>query len=606
MENCGYWLYSGRSDVPKIEISGSIKKIATDLSDPDSWDLAGRPVLDWDAEPLPDSAYDSQSCSVARIFTRAEKGQALTHLEMDFNLASLFHKANTSSISSSFDSSELSTRKEIPENRPWYRRVVVGTFHHNDLSGVEMQASVEDDSEYQQQLANWDNTGSIKRFGPYKFPVGLSGSNSATANFYRETPTIDASGRKVYTYEKTIPTGSDLDWNETDSYYYVYYKELVFDKTTGTYPDLQADCYVRNGNSFVEIEETDPEVYKNGAEEEEENPDKDAYYNLRKPTRAQEKAGLFATFSYAPIKVGNQTIIQNPFQTIKVQHTTDEIRYKLANEQIPGTLHIRQNFYVTGSSYMREDLTVLGSTHVSESVDIRNSLYVGEDTSISGSTVIGKNLEVVGKGTIKEDLEVEKNAIIHQTISGGKDLYIAGDFDIGKNGVLIQGRQNPTNSSDYYYGTRPDDITINGNVRINGCLYVDGWLGGNLSNRAYNTVNSTPNYALAYQRFGTQDTASYDTGSQSDARLKKNPLPIFDPLYKLDQVRGYEFDWAEEAEKSGHDVGLIAQELQTVYPEAVAEGQDGYLRIDYTKLVPLLVEAIRELRCQVKELQRRK
>lgn len=598
MENCGYWLYSGSGDVPKI--SGSIKKIATG-SDSGSYDLSGRPVLDWGAQPL--SPY-TQSHSVVRIFTRAEKGQALTHLEMDFNLASLFHKANTSSVSASFDSSELSTREEIEAYRPWYRMVTpVGTFHHNDLNGVEMDPSVEDDAEYKQQLIDWFGTGSVDRFGPYKFPVGLLRNLASSSKFYRET---EVGG--LYSYEKTVPTGSDLDWDDTGSYYYVYYKELTFDTTKGFYPTLREDCYVRNGDLFAPTFTSDPEEYGNGTGQP--DPDeKDVYYNLHKPTRDEEKAGLFATFSYAPVKVGTQTIIQNPFQTIKVQHTTDEIRYKLANEQVPGTLHIRQNFYVTGSSYMREDLTVLGSVHVSESVDIRNSLYVGEDTFMSGSTNISKNLTVGGKGvidqdldvhgnttidgktTVKNDLDVKNNLTVTESISGNKDLYIARNANLGDFVKITKD------------GTK---VKIEGDLEVTGYCYFHHWGGGNLSSPAYNNNNSTPNYALAYERFGTQDTGSYDTGSQSDARLKKNPLPIFDPLYKLDQVRGYEFDWAEGAEKSGHDVGLIAQELQAVYPEAVAEGRDGYLRIDYSKLVPLLVEAIRELRCQVTELQNRR
>ena len=71
--NSGYWKYLGDSNVPTAP--GKIRPI-----DPDQLWPGIEPV---DTEV-------SESHSVPRILTRAEKGQALTHLEMDFNLASLF------------------------------------------------------------------------------------------------------------------------------------------------------------------------------------------------------------------------------------------------------------------------------------------------------------------------------------------------------------------------------------------------------------------------------------------------------------------------------------------------------------------------------------
>ena len=49
--------------------------------------------------------------------------------------------------------------------------------------------------------------------------------------------------------------------------------------------------------------------------------------------------------------------------------------------------------------------------------------------------------------------------------------------------------------------------------------------------------------------------------------------------------------------------GLIAQELQTIYPELVVKGQDGYLGVNYIELVPILVRGIQELKSEVNELK---
>ena len=54
---------------------------------------------------------------------------------------------------------------------------------------------------------------------------------------------------------------------------------------------------------------------------------------------------------------------------------------------------------------------------------------------------------------------------------------------------------------------------------------------------------------------------------------------------------------------SGHDVGLIAQEIQEVLPEAVIERDNGYLAVDYHKVIPLLVQSIKELSARIDDLE---
>ena len=91
----------------------------------------------------------------------------------------------------------------------------------------------------------------------------------------------------------------------------------------------------------------------------------------------------------------------------------------------------------------------------------------------------------------------------------------------------------------------------------------------------------------------------------SDERLKDNITPIDDPLTKVVSISGNTFDWNEKSNKSGHDVGLIAQEIEKVLPEAVVTRDNGYLAVDYHKVVPLLVEAIKELSDKVETLEQK-
>ena len=81
---------------------------------------------------------------------------------------------------------------------------------------------------------------------------------------------------------------------------------------------------------------------------------------------------------------------------------------------------------------------------------------------------------------------------------------------------------------------------------------------------------------------------------ESDERLKDNIEPLTGTLEKLDKLRPVEFDWREDAKKDGHDVGLIAQEVEQIYPEMVTE-KNGIKHISYQKLTPLLLSAIKDL-----------
>ena len=97
---------------------------------------------------------------------------------------------------------------------------------------------------------------------------------------------------------------------------------------------------------------------------------------------------------------------------------------------------------------------------------------------------------------------------------------------------------------------------------------------------------------------------SEPTFVDSDINLKTNISLIQSPIKSLESIRGVNFKWKEESKKSGEDQGLIAQEVEKIIPSAVKKGEDGYLKVDYTKLVPFLLEAVKDLSKRVKELEK--
>ena len=100
------------------------------------------------------------------------------------------------------------------------------------------------------------------------------------------------------------------------------------------------------------------------------------------------------------------------------------------------------------------------------------------------------------------------------------------------------------------------------------------------------------------------------TAYYSDERLKDFENTITNALEKVKQLNGYYFQENEKARELGFknsrlQVGVSAQEVQKVLPEVVTEApiDKQYLTVWYDKLIPLLIEAIKELEERVKKLE---
>ena len=96
-------------------------------------------------------------------------------------------------------------------------------------------------------------------------------------------------------------------------------------------------------------------------------------------------------------------------------------------------------------------------------------------------------------------------------------------------------------------------------------------------------------------------TATGNITSASDITLKENIELILDPIEKVKELSGYTFN------KKGEDlrmVGLIAQEVEKVLPEAVHENQEGLKSLAYGNLVALLVECVKKQDERIESLER--
>ena len=99
------------------------------------------------------------------------------------------------------------------------------------------------------------------------------------------------------------------------------------------------------------------------------------------------------------------------------------------------------------------------------------------------------------------------------------------------------------------------------------------------------------------------------TITPSDLRYKKDIEVIDHPLEKIDEIRGVTYKMkADEFPENGFtdetQAGVIAQEVEAVLPQVVVTDQNGYKAVDYSKMVPLLIEGIKELKKQTEELKK--
>lgn len=98
-------------------------------------------------------------------------------------------------------------------------------------------------------------------------------------------------------------------------------------------------------------------------------------------------------------------------------------------------------------------------------------------------------------------------------------------------------------------------------------------------------------------------------GVCSDSRFKTHVKSLDDGLSLVEKLQPVRFDWnrkeyCDHHFAEGPQVGLIAQEVRQIIPEVVSVGSDGYLSVDYGRLTPILVEAVKEQQQSIGELRR--
>ena len=241
---------------------------------------------------------------------------------------------------------------------------------------------------------------------------------------------------------------------------------------------------------------------------------------------------------------------------------------------------------------VKNDLNVSGVLKVrntKDSTSVNNGALV-----VEGGAAITKNVNIGGSMFFPDNKKLY--------FGEGNDLAIYHDgtdtrFDNKTGDIILQ-------TIDTGTGGSGDDIIIQagtGKTSIfahnNGA--VELWNNGS---KKFETI-STGCSITGELRVSGDITAFY---SSSDERLKDNVTAIDDPLAKVLSLSGYTFDWNENSDNEGTDTGVIAQEVEALgLPGIVRTKDNGYKSVQYHKLVPLLIGAVKELSDKVEALEQR-
>jgi hypothetical protein len=124
------------------------------------------------------------------------------------------------------------------------------------------------------------------------------------------------------------------------------------------------------------------------------------------------------------------------------------------------------------------------------------------------------------------------------------------------------------------------------------------WFRAGVHNNTENTPGTGGSVAMTLDS-SSNLVVSGEVTAFSDIRVKKNIEPIAGALDKTLRINGYTYERTDIDGLDKRQSGVIAQELLEIFPEVVNESDEGYYSVAYGKIVPLLIEAIKELKTEL-------
>jgi hypothetical protein len=265
--------------------------------------------------------------------------------------------------------------------------------------------------------------------------------------------------------------------------------------------------------------------------------------------------------------------------------TTSTMDFSTTGNSIKGHIGMfANNFYITSNWFYNGSQNADNTGYAQNAIIFDNSGFMNFQTSPAGSTSPSERMRITSTGNVGIG-----------TTSPGAKLEVV---DTNGSRLLIGYSTTATNYYDAtthifratYGGTERMRITSGGEVLI-----------GTTSDAGDYKLQVNGRILATDSIYSNGDVIAY---ASSDIRLKDNILPIKNALEKVKKIGGYTFDWNnKQTTYEGHDVGVIAQEIEAVLPEVVTTRDNGYKAVKYEKLTALLIESIKEQQVQIERLE---
>jgi hypothetical protein len=222
------------------------------------------------------------------------------------------------------------------------------------------------------------------------------------------------------------------------------------------------------------------------------------------------------------------------------------------------------------------------------------------------NTVAGGAATVLGIGSTGTGVQGQSTSGAGVTASSTSGTGVAATTSAVWPGVAVSGINNSTASNvAAIYGSAPNSPSGWGGDFFG----ANGVFGGSTAGtngigvKGYCGNGDGTGCGTGYAVFAAGPAGGTSNFNSSDARLKKN---IQDAPYGIEQLlklRPVTFRWKKDEPDAKVQFGLIAQEVQKVFPELVREDPDKMLAVNYVQLVPVLVRAVQQQQAEITKLE---
>lgn len=232
-----------------------------------------------------------------------------------------------------------------------------------------------------------------------------------------------------------------------------------------------------------------------------------------------------------------------------------------------------------------------------------NSLFLNNTNAAASPNIV----------TVYPGQVVGRTSTSQLTAVGINQILFSAAFVAGNGLIITPTTTNTTFDLDPLYWAVGTRIYLNKNTNVQGTLSASGAIttAGALSVNSTAASSSTSTGALVVGGgVGIGGTVHIGGAANvigditafysSDRRLKDNIKNIDSALSKVNAINGVSFDWNSKSDKTGKDYGVIADEIEKILPELVTTRDTGYKAVRYEKIIPLLIEAIKELNKKIK------